>query len=125
MGVFLSQLDVTLTKDDANDGRGAWVVDSPLVYWSMVTDETYTVPTGFTTDFASVPRLPIVFNIAGDTAHRASVLHDWLYTTKTVTRELADRIYLEAMQSTKVDYWKCILMYAAVRLLGSKYYGRD
>ena len=41
--------------------------------------DTITVPTGFFTDFASVPRMPFVFLLFGDVAHEAAVIHDYLY----------------------------------------------
>lgn len=82
------------------------------------------VPVGFTTDFATVPRLPIVFSIMGDTAHRAAVLHDWLYTSKVVSREVADGILFDAMRSTRLSCWKCMVTYMAVRVFGAKHYGQ-
>jgi len=46
---------------------------------------------GLETDFASVPRLPLAYLIAGNTAHKAAVIHDYLYrsTHHPVTRKRA------------------------------------
>jgi len=79
------------------------------------------VPQGFRCDFASVPRLPIVFMLWGDRAHRAAVVHDYLYRSNPsleVTRKQADEIFRDAMICTGAPckvYWP---MYLAVRAAG-------
>ena len=79
------------------------------------------VPLGFRCDFASVPRLPIVFVLWGDRAHRAAVVHDYLYRTNPsleLTRKQADIIFRDAMICTGAPwkvYWP---MYLAVRAAG-------
>lgn len=82
MSRFATCLEVSLIDENSNTGRGTWRVLVPLVYVSDLTNSTYTVPANFETDFATIPRLPLVFALFGDCAHRAAVLHDWLYTTK-------------------------------------------
>ena len=42
-----------------------------------------TVPEGYTTNFASVPRIPIIFDLVGGYGHAAAVLHDYLYEHTT------------------------------------------
>ena len=69
---FATELCVEEISDILNSGRGNWQLTQPLVYKSDITGGTYTVPTGFVTDFASVPRVPIVFLLCGDTASRLS-----------------------------------------------------
>jgi hypothetical protein len=64
--------------------------------------------------------------------HRyADGLHDWLYANAHgewsidhITRELADDIYLEAMEVLGVPTWKRTLMYRAVRAGGWAYWKR-
>jgi hypothetical protein len=99
-------------------GDGCWTLLEPLVYRSLLTGKTYTVPAGFTTDFASVPRLPLVFLLAGDTAHTAAVVHDYLYRTGYEWRAVADEVFKEAMEAEDVPGWQRWLMYAGVRVGG-------
>ena len=78
------------------------------------------VPTGFVTDFASIP--PIFFSVLrpdGEYAY-AAVIHDYLYWTQTRPREEADEILKLAMQDLKVDSVKLTAIYEAVRHFGGK-----
>ena len=79
MSAFLTDLDCHLKDDDT-----VWVIDSPLVYQSDLLG-LITVPKGFETDFSSVPRLPIVYSLYGDKAHREGVVHDLLYRKDAIT----------------------------------------
>lgn len=110
-GEFLTPLVVELIDD------GLWRLDKKLIY---VSDEggVFEVPAGFVTDMASVPRLPLAYILAGNTAHAAAVLHDFFYQTKPISRDDADEIFLEAMAATGVSWWRRWLMYAAVRSAG-------
>lgn len=87
-----------------------------------------TVPTGFITDFASVPR--ILWAIIAPTGRhtKAAVLHDYLYSTSSTlnfTRKHCDKLFLEAMKILGVKKWKRVLMYRGVRLFGGKYYKQN
>jgi hypothetical protein len=77
-----------------------------------------TVPTGFETDFASVPRLFWRLIPPWGRYSAAAVVHDYLYATASVTRYEADRIFLDLMKRLGVPLWKRRLMYRAVRLGG-------
>jgi hypothetical protein len=78
------------------------------------------VPTGFVTDFASIP--PIFYSVLrpdGEYAY-AAVIHDYLYWTQTGPREDADEILKLAMQDLKVGSTKLTAIYEAVRHFGGK-----
>ncbi len=78
-----------------------------------------TVPVGFYTDFASVPRfMPLVYACLGDTAHEPAVVHDWLYYAAITTREIADDILLEAMKVRGMSPWRYYPIYWGVRAGG-------
>jgi len=77
----------------------------------------HTVPIGFITDGASIPRLFWSFVGSPFTGlyRRAALIHDYLYATQTTKRSYADRIFLEAMKDLGVSWWKRRVMYLAVR----------
>jgi len=118
MSKFLSHL--VLQADDTDDGK--WTVMQPLIYQSDVAWRTITVPVGFVTDLASVPRLPFIYLLAGDTSSEAAVVHDYLYSTKAVPRDVADKVLREASEVTGVPAWRRWMMWCGVRLGGSSHY---
>jgi hypothetical protein len=111
-GKFLTRLFLTPLADGRN-----WRVGRPFAYvtsWRW----QFTVPTGFKTDLASIPR--IFWNILPPFGKytEAAVLHDWLYRTHLVPRPDADEVLLEAMElghTGRVTRW---VIYIAVRLFG-------
>lgn len=113
MSRFASRLIVNLPIREAGKRR----LLAPLVYFSHIAGEIV-VPTGFKTDFASVPRIPFAYLLAGDTAHAAAVIHDFLYRTKKVPRRIADAVFLEAMATSGVPWWRRRIMHLAVRTFG-------
>ena len=122
MSEFLTNLDVTLIDDSANEGRGAWRVDEPFSYQSDIAHRLITIPAGFVTDFASVPRLPIIFWLTGDTSREAAVVHDYLYRTGILPRDTSDKVFFEASAVSGVPGWRRRLMYWGVRLGGALSY---
>ena len=132
MSEFTAPLEVRRLQ-----GHGdLWATLRDVPYWTNCRESEeplevrcvtcYTVPAGFTTDFASIPRLfwSIVGHPAGQYA-QAAVLHDWLYRTKAVPRAEADRIFREAMEVLEVPAWQRWIMWSAVRVAGRGAYGND
>lgn len=117
MAQFLNELVVHIKDDDST-----WVLDKDLIYKSDIQDNLITVPEGFETDFASVPRLPLAYWMMGNVAHKAAVVHDYLYRTGSVPKEVADKIFREAMETTGVWAWRRWPMYWAVSLFGGPNY---
>jgi len=76
------------------------------------------VPTGFKTDFASVPRLFWIIFPPDGRYSQSAVLHDFLYSKKIRSRKESDMIFLESMEVLGVPKWKRRVMYRAVRLFG-------
>lgn len=110
-GKFLTELDVKLIGDSQ------WELVRPLTFKSSRIG-LVTVPAGFVTDFASVPRLPVVYLLTGDTAHAPAVIHDYLYGSPRRKRSVCDAVFLEAMEDIGVVWWRRRLMWAAVRVFG-------
>lgn len=122
MGKFLTLLDVEQIEDAGEQGRGLWRLTSPLIYEAEPGIQ-YTVPKGFITDFASVPRIPLVFDYLGDRGNLAGTLHDFFYSHPAqLTRAMADQLLKEALVAQGVSPFKAQLFYLAVRLFGAKFY---
>lgn len=78
------------------------------------------VPAGTVTDFASIPRFFWRLLPPWDIHRRAAIVHDYLYSTQTHPKEIADKVFLEAMQALNVPAWKAQAMYRAVQWFGFK-----
>ncbi len=118
MPKFLTRLDVEHLSDEQ------WKLSDDLVYQSDIVG-LVTVPKGFVTDFASVPRLPGAYWVAGGKANKEAVVHDFLYRSKLCTRKEADDVFLEAMELNGQSWWRRRLMWAGVRLFGWTAYPKE
>ncbi len=128
MGKFLTPLIVQQVEDNSEEGRGSWQLVSPLDYLAD-SGVRYVVPPGFITDFASVPRIPLIFDAFGDRANLAATLHDWLYCVDPVTkkhpvpdRETADALLREAAIAQGVPHWVAEALYQGVRVGGESHW---
>lgn len=120
---FRSPLVVRELDECSNSGRGLFELVVPLIYESEALGETIIVPAGFKTDFASVPRLPVVWLLFGDTARKAAALHDFLYTKPhNTTREQADQVLREAAQLCGVGIFRATCLYLGVRIGGASHW---
>lgn len=119
---FLTDLDVRLVDELQNH----WQLLADLRYYSAYLGRELLVPAGFVTDFASVPRIPIIYDLQGGKGDKAAVVHDMLYSTQCVDRETADKVLAEALlacgysQLTTVGWF-----YAGVRLFGASHWTKD
>lgn len=102
---------------DMLPGGREWRVRAPLTYIRH-DGEAITVPTGFVTDLASIPRIFHSLIPVNGPHSPAAIIHDWLYETQTFLRKEADEIFLEAMRDLGVSWLRRSLMYSAVRLGG-------
>lgn len=95
---------------------GLWAVYVPIE--TEVLGVKIEIPKGFITDFATVPRLPVVYLLFGNCIYFSAVVHDFLYTNHITTRLKADKVFLKLMENENVPEWRHHLMYAAVRVWG-------
>lgn len=101
-----------------------FILYEPLVYHSDLLGRDVTVPAGFDTDLASIPRglwniIPLIGKY-----DRAAVVHDYLYRANGVTRAEADAVLNEAMGVSDVGRWTRWLIYSAVRVGGGGIWDR-
>jgi hypothetical protein len=107
---FQTNLEVSLKPDS----DGIWIIHSPLKYWSKILNCLIVIPywfesqepndevSFFETDFASVPRVPIIYEMWGNKCHREAVLHDYLFridSRPVVGFFRTNCVFLEAMWS--------------------------
>lgn len=111
---FLTELHLSYAADDSKTKT----LDSQLMYESEIAEQVFTVPAGFNTDLASVPRLPLAYMLFGGIGDAAAVVHDYLYSTKIVSRKMADDVLSEAMAVSGIPAWKRGPMWLGVRLFG-------
>jgi len=111
----------TPLRGEYNDVMTLFTLTEPFEFYD-VAGKTYSVPVGFTTDFASIPKWLRWLIPPTGLYGKAAVLHDWLYRTGIVSRRRADFIFLRAMRVLGVPKWKRRAMYRAVRAFGQKYY---
>ncbi len=76
-----------------------WMLTEPLVFYSELIGKTIIAPAGFVSDFASVPRAPVVYWLFGARANASAAIHDRLYRWCDVSRNMADRIFNECMKA--------------------------
>lgn len=118
MARFLSDLNVKELAD------GRWELQQSLLYQSDDREiGVVVVPIGFETDFASVPRLPLMFWLLGDRARKAAVVHDYLYRTEKFSRRVADATFYEAARAEGVDLPSSFLFWLGVRVGGWTRFG--
>lgn len=116
MNRYPDRLQVELQHD-----RKTWRLLAPFSYLDP-DHGLVKVPPTFETDFASVPRWPLTFALLGQYGHAAAVLHDWLYSSGQLSRDAADRVFLNALRSSGIARWRAYLMFAGVRIGGASRY---
>lgn len=120
------KIQVELT-DRFESGRRFYRLTSPIsVTWPTAREhggiDVY-VPSGFETDFASIPKFAhCVYSPDGQWA-LASIVHDYYYSeNSSCGRFLADAIFMDLMEQLEVPRWRRTIIYLAVRLFGWKYF---
>jgi len=101
-----------------------WVLNAPFLVRVLDHERAglITIPAGFITDLASVPKwLPLSRSFLAGNARRAAIAHDYLYVSQA-GKEFADDVFLAAMNAEKVNTAVRWLFYAAVHHFGNAIY---
>ena len=112
MAKFLTELDCHL-KPTCED---VWILNGPLIFNSDIVGQV-TAPSGFQTDLASVPRVPLIYSMWGARSHREAVIHDLLFridSNPSVTFNEANSVFLEAMTERGKSWYIRYPMYWGV-----------
>jgi len=105
----------TLSSDMCDSGRR---VKLTKPYTVTLNGISWTIPAGFVTDFASVPRWLWWIVPPWGRYFPAAVVHDWLYSIQDRPRENADKIFLLIMEALNTPAWRRQIMYRVVRWFG-------
>jgi len=112
---FLTRLNAELVDED----HDIWRLIRELTYASNILDTILTIPAGFTTDFDSVPRIPLAYWLTGNTGRAAAAVHDYLYQTHLCKeKSIADNVFYEAMRALGVPAWRSYLKWLGVKAGG-------
>jgi len=83
----------------------------------------YTIPSGFCSDGCSCPRSLWSYCSPFDGRYlRIFCLHDYLYSTKAVSRKKADKIMRDLLVEAGMSSVKAYSIYLAVRTFGGSHY---
>ena len=97
-----------------------WRLEKPLEYHMGVENSEWviSIPAGFVTDFASVPRILWPLISPWGNHGICAILHDYLYRYGVFDRVVCDALFLEAMRVSGVGAFKRRVIYASVRVWG-------
>ncbi len=97
--------------------RRTWRLARPMEYEGE--SETFTVPAGYVTDLASVPRALLWLVPPYGAYTRAAILHDWLITDAIpagrITSRDTDGLFRRVMREEGVKFVPRWVLWAAVR----------
>ncbi|EAA7555622.1 DUF1353 domain-containing protein [Salmonella enterica] len=108
-------------------GHYNWRVHEPFAFYlSDDNSDVISVPAGFVTDLATIPRIFWSVMPPDGKYAKAAIIHDYLYDNALRTKKEADLIFLDGMTVLGVPKWKRTIMYWAVRLFGrGNYHSRQ
>lgn len=115
---FLGRFVVELLTDNE---AGLWEHREPFGFRDKDGNE-YWAPKGHRTDFCSVPRVPLAYDMLGNRARKAGSIHDDLYGRGAVSREKADDLLREMLILDGVSPCEAEQFYLAVRMFGASHY---
>jgi hypothetical protein len=99
-----------------------WKLLARLRFYSCVVNDWVEAPEGFLSDGCSIPRLPLIFLLAGGKANEAGYIHDALYTSRKYDRETCDRILREMVIAMGYDEQLADEFYLGVRIGGASHW---
>lgn len=125
----MSTFTTPIKLEILNDGKTFKLTESFEYHiGNFPSNDIIIVPEGFVTDLMTVPRLVLpFFNPMLPQYSKPSLLHDWLYDTKSgpaFSRKKSDDIFLEAMEVLGVSRVKRVAIYFAVRCFAKNRYNK-
>lgn len=97
---------------------------APFIYRDDNRQLYLIIPSGFVTDFASVPDSLRNFFPVFKKAGYAALIHDWLYRTKLYSKEYSDNLFYNLLVDCGVGAFSARMYYYAVVLFGQDSWAR-
>jgi hypothetical protein len=113
---FIGDLVVKVITDDA---AGLFELVQPLQFQSDIAGRTFTAPVGLRTDFCSTP---VVAGFKFDRYRRAGTIHDKIYGSHEVERDIADQVLREMLLIEGAPEAEADAFFEAVRLFGGSHW---
>lgn len=108
------------------DDHRYWILGGPLIV--EVDGVLHTVPEGFTTDGASIPK-PGQWLTGWDPweppQRWAAIVHDFLYCASGIAKKYADGAFRAVLIDEGANWYQHTVMYMAVKFFGSPAYHVD
>ncbi len=126
---FLDPLDVRKVSPGPC-GHGIWLILAPFSFYSAALDQVITFypdnpGAGRTTDFCSVPSVPLIFDLYGDKYHQSGAAHDDMYRRSMFPRDVCDRLLSEMVLSEGANRVEARAFYCGVSEFGGSHYGTE
>ena len=110
-------IDAPILKPFADNRQ--WLLVEDVRYTVGTTAVTVTVPSGFVTDFASIPQAFWSLGLSPNGRYsKAAIVHDYLYWSQSCSRLQSDNLLLIAMKESHVDAGTRDTIYSGVRVGG-------
>ena len=116
--------DIRLNVVVGEYGR-AFKLLEPITFKARIDGEIIeiNIPKGFVTDFASTPKSLWWFFGPIGTHIIPATIHDYIYTSQLFSKEIADKLFYDAIKDYGVNSWKAWTVYKAVSMAGDENYG--
>jgi hypothetical protein len=126
-GVCLWYLPTPLVYELGYIGSGDFIIVPAFDRESYTDEELRDIRADGVTDLASIPAIARGLMPPNGPWAKAAVIHDAGYVTRgwggRMTRKQVDDLFKEAMEVLGVPAWKRAVIYAAVRVGGSRAFG--
>ena len=114
-------INALIAAESTQDGERIIQLNQPLVYYSDHLGRSVSVPKGFRSDGASVPRALWWIYPPFGRYLEAAVVHDWFCVTQSISYTDAAIVFREAMAVCGVNKWRRQKMFMAVKFFGPKF----
>ena len=123
----IPEVNAVILKDTCIRPYDGYSYRTGEILLAYIDGELVTVPKGFITDLASIPRWYwSIISPARSDLILGAIVHDYLYSCHhEMTRKNADAILYNLLIANGVDEYTAKKFYLAVRVFGSSHYGSE
>lgn len=119
MSAWLGKFIVELLEDKQD---AIWSLAAYFGFNSDVAKIRIEPPIGTLSNFCSVPHVPVINELFGDKYRMSGFIHDYLYESKIISREVADEVLREMLLLQGASHQEAMAFYLAVRKFGGSHW---